>query len=420
MEAKKKCTPFDFKFLQVLGRGAYGRVLLAEKKDSGGMYAVKIVDKALLKKENKVKQALAEKNILAKLKDHPGIVSLHYTFQDEESLYFALEYCTNGEFLGLIRALGQFTHDLAQFYAAELVNILEYMHGQGVMHRDLKPENLLLAQDNHLRLTDFGTAKDLEERSDTVSEEKRTQRRGTFVGTAEYVSPEILADAGAGPAVDLWALGCIIFQMYTGRPPFRAQTDFLIFERIREGIIEFPPEVPEVAVDLIQKLLKKESEQRLGAGPRGGSNDYTALKAHPYFQGIDIDNIFNMPVPEFERPAQPSRKGSDDDLEIDLMNRKHEPKIIKTGLVKKKSPYIFYNTRQLVISSEPRISYYDPNKNEYKGDIEISSQVRALVKGSNEFHIATPKRTYVFKTILGTPAEWVDTVNKLVSDHFHD
>ena len=180
---------------------------------------------------------------------------MHYTFQDEESLYFALEYCPNGEFLGLIEGLGQFEHELVQFYAAELVNVLEYMHGQGIMHRDLKPENILLAQDNHIRLTDFGTAKDFAMvESQGISEAKRMQRRGTFVGTAEYVSPEILADSSAGPAVDLWALGCIIFQIYAGRPPFRAQTDFLIFERIREGVIDFPPEV---AVDLIQKSFIK-------------------------------------------------------------------------------------------------------------------------------------------------------------------
>lgn len=180
----KKLGPADFSFSGILGRGAYGRVAKATKKDSGEIFAIKIVDKQHLQRviatqEGKTSQALVEKNILAKLRNHPGTVRLYFTFQDAENLYFVLEYCPRGDFLSLINSFkGQMPIDLIRFYTAELVSILEVMFESGVVHRDLKPENLLISEDYHLRLSDFGTAKDLEAGSGR-------DRSHTFVGTAE-------------------------------------------------------------------------------------------------------------------------------------------------------------------------------------------------------------------------------------------
>jgi 3-phosphoinositide dependent protein kinase-1 len=183
MVESKKLGPKDFNFIGILGRGAYGRVAKAQKKDTGEVFAIKIVDKSHLQKvsfiqEGKTSQALIEKNILAKLRNHPGTVRLFFTFQDTEKLYYVLEYCPNGDFLGLINSFkGNMPLQLIKFYAAELIDILQHMFELNVVHRDLKPENLLLTEDYHLKLSDFGTARDLGEAV--------RDRRNTFVGTAE-------------------------------------------------------------------------------------------------------------------------------------------------------------------------------------------------------------------------------------------
>lgn len=414
MEAKKKYSIQNFRFISRLGSGSYGTVVKAEKIDTNECYAIKIVDKSLLKKENKTKQAHTEKNILAKLKNHPGIVRLHFTFQDHDSLYFVLDYCPNGELLGLIKCLGSaFSSDLVRFYAAQLVNIIEYMHSHKVIHRDLKPENLLLSENYHLKLIDFGAAKDM-------SEEAKTNKgsRSTFVGTAEYVSPEVLADGDVGPGADLWALGCIIYHMYAGRSPFRAPSEAMIFERINEGIVEYPREMPDLAVDLIIKLLIRDPKHRLGAGEMGTVTDFRALKAHPYFEGLDIDTIFEQTAPSFSKPSEYVQEQAED-IEIAILNRKSDLHTVVSGVVKKKAGWI-YKKRLLLITNEPRISYYDPTKNEYKGDVEISRDLFGSVKSNKEFHLITPKRTYYFKTLRGSPDTWVDAVNKLVADKYRN
>jgi len=183
MESKRVRTT-DFEFLETLGRGSYGKVVRALKLDTQQLYAIKVVKKSLLKKvtpkqENKVKQAHNERNILAQLKGEPGVVSLHYTFQDSHNLYFVLELCPFGNLFSLISKLQKnFPLELAKFYTAQLVFTLEKLHSCGVVHRDIKPQNLLLDKNYHLKLTDFGSAK-VEE---TPLQKTRTN---TFVGTAE-------------------------------------------------------------------------------------------------------------------------------------------------------------------------------------------------------------------------------------------
>ena len=130
---------------------------------------------------------------------------------------------------------------LAQFYTAELVNLLEHMHKRGVAHRDIKPENLLLNEDYHLKLCDFGAAKILgEKRPESEDSLERDPKGSTFVGTAEYVSPEVLLDKESGPASDLWALGCILYQFFAGRAPFKGKTEFLTFNLIIKGEVTYP------------------------------------------------------------------------------------------------------------------------------------------------------------------------------------
>ncbi len=135
-----------------------------------------------------------------------------------------------------------FPFPLAQYYTAELINILEHLRNHGIAHRDIKPENLLLDDKYHLKLCDFGTAKFMGEKRSEPEQEllEREPKGSTFVGTAEYVSPEVLLDKESGPASDLWALGCILYQFFAGRAPFKGKTEFLTFNLIIKGEVLYP------------------------------------------------------------------------------------------------------------------------------------------------------------------------------------
>ena len=182
----------DFNFGRTLGEGSYSTVLAATDRTNGREYAIKVLDKRHIIKEKKVKYVNIEKDTLNRLTEHPGIVRLYYTFQDERSLYFVLDLASGGELLGVLKKFGTFDMECSRFYAAQILDAVEYMHSRNVIHRDLKPENVLLDSNMHVKITDFGTAKILEDRSPSGSgttagnplEGLHSDRAVSFVGTA--------------------------------------------------------------------------------------------------------------------------------------------------------------------------------------------------------------------------------------------
>eukprot|EP01135_Chromosphaera_perkinsii_P002866 Nk52_evm21s229 gene=Nk52_evmTU21s229 len=308
----RKRRPEDFNFGEVIGEGSYAVVKLATERKTGRVFAVKILDKRHVIKENKLKYVNIEKQVLSVLNNHPFFVRLYYTFQDPSRLYFVLSYASNGELLDYIRKLSSFDLQCTQFYVAEIVLALEYLHSMEIIHRDLKPENILLNGQMHIQLTDFGTArmqglndespgkgnetarsaddKDKERQGgpeDSMPRESR-KRANSFVGTAEYVSPELLTDKCASKSSDLWALGCIIYQLIAGKPPFRGANEYQTFQLIIKLELDFPKGFPEVAKDIIQKLLVLDPKERIGCEHRGG---FAELKKHPFFKDITWDGL---------------------------------------------------------------------------------------------------------------------------------
>lgn len=276
----------DFNFGRTLGEGSYSTVLAATDRQTLREYAVKVLDKRHIIKEKKVKYVNIERDTLNRLTDHPGIVRLYYTFQDETSLYFVLDVASNGELLGVLKRLGSFDLECAQFYSAQILDAIEYMHSRGVIHRDLKPENVLLDANMHVKITDFGTAKVLDSRPKDRGtgfnpgdpmEGAETDRAMSFVGTAEYVSPELLTDKNACKASDLWAFGCIVYQLLAGKPPFKAANEYLTFQLIVGLEYTFPEGFPDVAQDLVERLLVLDPVKRL---------PIEHIKNHAFFQGI--------------------------------------------------------------------------------------------------------------------------------------
>ena len=281
----------DFQFGRTLGEGSYSTVIAATDRQTGKEYAIKVLDKRHIIKEKKVKYVNIEKDTLNRLTDHPGVVRLYYTFQDEQSLYFVLDLASSGELLGVLKRTTTFDEECTRFYGAEILDTIDYMHARGVIHRDLKPENVLLDDQMHVKITDFGTAKILElpkRPSNDVAgnpmlptgsplDGSETNKANSFVGTAEYVSPELLTDKKACKASDLWAFGCIIYQLLAGRPPFKAGNEYLTFQKIVALDYQFPKGFPEVAKDLVERLLVLDPASRLSI---------EHVKNHEFFDGV--------------------------------------------------------------------------------------------------------------------------------------
>ena len=304
----------DFNFGRTLGEGSYSTVLAATDRQNLKEYAIKVLDKRHIIKEKKVKYVNIERDTLNRLTEHPGIVRLYYTFQDERSLYFVLDLATGGELLGVLKKMGSFDLECSRFYGAEILDSVAYMHSRGVIHRDLKPENVLLDRDMHVKITDFGTAKILPdprpngiartfEPSGDPTDGAELDRAVSFVGTAEYVSPELLRDKNACKASDLWAFGCIIYQLLAGRPPFKAANEYLTFQKIIHLDYTFPEGFPEVARDLVERLLVLEPANRLPV---------EHIRNHQFFDGIQWGKgLWRMKAPRLKAyvppPAEPIR-----------------------------------------------------------------------------------------------------------------
>ncbi|KAL7701977.1 protein kinase A catalytic subunit isoform 1 [Lotmaria passim] len=265
----------DFELKSTLGTGSFGRVRVAHRKGSDEYYAVKCLKKREIIKMKQQQHIAQEKSILMEL-CHPFIVNMMCSFQDEKKVYFVLEFVMGGEMFTHLRTAGRFPNDVAKFYHAELVLAFEYLHSLDVIYRDLKPENLLLDNKGHVKVTDFGFAK------------KVPNRTFTLCGTPEYLAPEVIQSKGHGKAVDWWTMGVLLYEFIAGYPPFYDDTPFRIYEKILAGRLKFPNWFDGRARDLVKGLLQTDHTKRLGT-LKGGAAD---VKNHPYFHGANWDKLY--------------------------------------------------------------------------------------------------------------------------------
>ncbi|GAA5988702.1 hypothetical protein JCM10908_003682 [Rhodotorula pacifica] len=268
----------DFDMLDTLGTGTFGRVILVRLRMSPSRpqqtqphyFALKVLEKNTVVRLRQIEHVNSERNTLAHVQ-HPFVVNLFCTFQDEANLYMLLEFVQGGELFSHLRRAGRFSADVARFYVANLVLVLDHLHQQDIIYRDLKPENLLIGADGHIKVTDFGFAKYVQDRTFTLC------------GTPEYLAPEIITATGHGAAADWWALGVLLFELLAGYPPFFADNPLEIYEKILKGKFAVPAHIDPVAKDLIRRLLTADLTQRLG-NLRNGAQD---VKNHPWFEGVD-------------------------------------------------------------------------------------------------------------------------------------
>lgn len=270
---KRKVSESDFEKLRVIGRGTFGKVFQARKKDTGRIYAMKVLKKDHVVKNNAVKHTMSENHVLKNI-NHPFIVNLKYAFQTSSHLYMVIDYLNGGELFYHLTHEDYFLEPRAKLYAAEVVSSLGYLHEHHILYRDLKPENLILDMHGHVCLVDFGLCK--------VGWQPNTQTH-TFCGSAEYLSPELLRGKGYGKGVDWWALGTLIYEMLSGLPPFWDEDEEYMQKKIISAPLKLHKYFSPEAKDLIRQLLNRDPDQRLGSGPNGTEQ----IKAHPWFAEID-------------------------------------------------------------------------------------------------------------------------------------
>ncbi|PVH36863.1 hypothetical protein PAHAL_6G185200 [Panicum hallii] len=306
-----------FKPVKPLGSGDTGSVHLVELLGTGEYFAMKAMDKSVMLNRNKVHRATVERQILDML-DHPFLPTLYASFQTKTHICLITDYCSGGELFMLLdrQPMKVLKEDAVRFYAAEVVTALEYLHCQGIIYRDLKPENILLHRDGHISLTDFDLScltsclpqVFLPEDNDKKKGRRKSmgspiffaepmRASNSFVGTEEYIAPEIITGAGHTSAVDWWALGILLYEMLYGYTPFRGKTRQRTFANVLHKDIRFPTstEVSLVARQLMYRLLHRDPANRLGSY-EGASE----IKQHAFFRGINWALVRAAAPPKLE------------------------------------------------------------------------------------------------------------------------
>ncbi|KAF2763278.1 Pkinase-domain-containing protein [Pseudovirgaria hyperparasitica] len=277
---KGKYSLVDFQIQRTLGTGSFGRVHLVQSKHNQRFYAVKVLKKAQVVKMKQVEHTNDERRMLGRVK-HPFLITLWGTFQDSKNLYMVMDFVEGGELFSLLRKSQRFPNPVAKFYAAEVTLALDYLHSMDIIYRDLKPENLLLDRHGHLKITDFGFAKEVPDIT------------WTLCGTPDYLAPEVVASKGYNKSVDWWSLGILIFEMLCGFTPFwDGGSPMKIYENILKGRVKYPPYIHHDALDLLQKLITHDLTQRLG-NLHGGSKD---VMNHPWFAEVTWERLMKKDI----------------------------------------------------------------------------------------------------------------------------
>ncbi|GIY92912.1 hypothetical protein CEXT_506101 [Caerostris extrusa] len=348
---RAKMNKSMFQKIRTIGIGAFGEVALVRKVDTSQLYAMKTLRKSDVLKRNQVAHVKAERDILAEA-DNEWVVKLYYSFQDDDNLYFVMDFIQGGDLMSLLIKLGVFSEELARFYIAELVLAVESVHKMGFIHRDIKPDNILIDRDGHIKLTDFGLCtgfrwthnskyyqrngehgrQDSMDLDDKWSNEchcksianlkplERRRRREhqrclahSLVGTPNYIAPEVLLKTGYTQLCDWWSVGVILYEMLIGQPPFYANTPAETQLKVInwETSLRIPKKanIADAAADLILQLCSV-AEARLG---RGGVDD---IKRHPFFASIDFNNdLRKTPAPYIPKIKHPTDTSNFDPID---------------------------------------------------------------------------------------------------------
>ncbi|XP_022816636.1 serine/threonine-protein kinase CST20 isoform X1 [Spodoptera litura] len=285
----RKYTVEDFQFIKVLGKGSFGKVLLAELRDTEYYYAVKCLKKDVVLEDDDVECTLIERKVLALGTNHPYLCHLFATFQTDSHLFFVMEYLNGGDLMFHIQQSGRFPEARARFYAAEIVSGLKFLHKRGIVYRDLKLDNILLDFEGHVRIADFGMCK-LQIYLDKTAD--------TFCGTPDYMAPEIIKGLKYNQTVDWWSFGVLLYEMLIGQSPFSGCDEDELFWSICNEMPSYPRFLSHEALTILTRLLDKDARTRLG----GTECMHGDIRDQDFFHAIHWDRLERR---ELETPFRP-------------------------------------------------------------------------------------------------------------------
>ena len=439
----------DYIVLKELGRGSFGLVYLVQNEISKKKYALKAIDKELLSRTDRREEALIERYILSICK-HPSIVKLSKAFQRRLKLYFVMEYCPNKDLDDLIKKFGTLDNDLALQIIAELVNVINYLHNDmEISHNDLKPSNILLDENYHIKLIDFSTSKvkgKIFDRKKGIFVESDESVNKEIFGTAEFLSPEMVNQKITDYRTnDIWSLGIIIYIIFNGESPFKAENDFFTCEKIKKCKFEYvKKDIPEDVIDLLNNILIEDTDKRF---------DIKQIKNHKYFKDINWDTLLTNKVPinlekleELDKiniennenenfweqfcdniNKKENEDGRDAFFEVEKLEE-YPPKINKdffyskekvdeykkmyiVGVLKKKIGFIEKDIKFKLNKKDKNLLILDLDKNELIKNIHLDNNCKIIKENENEFILNGDK----FRTSQKEVDKWYHYIAKLIN-----
>ena len=382
---------------QLLGQGGFAKVMQADftpSKNENNKFpvAVKVMNKGQVSRSTFC-SLQNEIDICATLR-HPCLINTLGILEDVDCIYIVMDLAEGGEMFKYTQKFGlEDMPIVAPNFVGEVVLGLEYMKTQGVVHRDIKPENLLLTSEYHVKISDFGTVCRVDDAA-----------ANRFTGTPFYVSPEMLSNGQASVASDLWALGCVVYQLFVGRPPFQGESQYLVMQSIKERHLEFPPYFPLDAKSLVDRLLDPNPATRLGNGPLG----FAELKNHPFFKTVNWETILSQP--------NITHLNANYTKQWEAFLLKNERVIYASKIVKERYQLLPTSAkeRMLILTDYPRLFYLEPGSLVIKGQVPWSDKIFAQSDSQERFTVVTPDRKYIFVDSEQRAPLWTAKINDLV------
>uniref|UniRef100_A0A8C3AAT6 Protein kinase C n=1 Tax=Cyclopterus lumpus TaxID=8103 RepID=A0A8C3AAT6_CYCLU len=297
----------NFVFHKVLGKGSFGKVLLAELKGRGEYFAVKALKKDVVLMDDDVECTMVEKRVLALAWENPFLTHLYSTFHTKEHLFFVMEYLNGGDLMFHIQEKGRFDLNRATFYSSEIICGLQFLHTKGIIYRDLKLDNVMLDHEGHIKIADFGMCKE-----NVFGENRAT----TFCGTPDYIAPEILLGQKYSFSVDWWSFGVLLYEMLIGQSPYHGDDEDELFESIRMDTPHYPRWINKEAKDMLERLFERDPTRRLGIVGN--------IRLHPFFNTINWQALERR---EIEPPFKPKVKSPDDCSNFDREFLSEKPRL---------------------------------------------------------------------------------------------
>ncbi|XP_067934448.1 protein kinase C delta type-like [Watersipora subatra] len=301
----------DFVFLKVLGKGSFGKVMMAELKGKNQFYAIKALKKDVVLEDDDIDCTMVERRVLALGCNNPYLTHLHSTFQSKTHLFFVMEYLNGGDLMFHIQNAGHFDLERSRFYAAEITCGLQFLHKKNIVYRDLKLDNVLLDKDGHIKIADFGMCKEGIFGSSKCS---------TFCGTPDYIAPEILKQQKYDSSVDWWSFGVLLYEMILGHSPFSGDDEDELFHSICNDKPYYPHSMNKEAVRLLEQLFNRNTEERMGMPgcPKG------SIRSQPFFASVNWDKLERR---EVVPPFKPKIKSASDVGNFDVDFTRENPKL---------------------------------------------------------------------------------------------